>query len=355
MKMVGQPEIATEVEDMTTEPPGPWQPLRWTVTPEEPEVVPLALRFNLPFCIYLPDATYDVRIGTQVVQVRLEKRWREGFTGTGDVEPAETVQFSEEGHIIAEHIAGSFPPQEGGENVEFDADPTGQARYTQCTVAVSVPADDSTDIVDVLERHALPVVNRVVEVYRDVSGRDYIPTVHLHDVEFVAALHPVTGQQEFSRLFERRPLRLAIAAEAADVIEQVTVQLESGEPVPLHRVLLADVRRDFDDGRYRQAVIGVVVALEALVSDVLRSKLRHPDEEIDELIDENPVGDLMKKPMEEATGWRPSSDNELWHGWIAANGVRRRVVHYGEQIDRVTADEAIGSVKALMDGIAERA
>jgi hypothetical protein len=353
--MVGKSEIATEVEDMTTEPPSPWQPLRWAVTAAEPVVVPLALRFDLPFCIYLPDATYDVRMGAQVVQVHLEKRWREGFTGTGDVEPAETVRFSEEGHIIAEDIARSFPPQEGGENVEFDADPTGQARYTQCTVAVSVPGDDSTDIVDVLERHALPVANRVVEVYRDVSGRDYIPTVHLHDVDFVAALHPVTGQQEFIRLFERRPLRLAIASEAADVIEEVTTQLESGEPVPLHRVLLADVRRDFDDGRYRQAVVGVVVALEALVSAVLRSKLDLPGGEIDELIDQNPVGDLMKKPMEEAVGWRPSSDNELWHGWIAANGVRRRVVHYGEQVQRVTADEAIASVNALMDGIAERA
>lgn len=339
---------------MPTEPPARWQPLRWAITPDEPEVVPLALRFDLPFCIYLPDATYDVRMGTKVVQVHLSKQWREGFTGMGDVEPADTVALAEEGHIIAEDIGRSMSPPESGENVEFEADATGRARYTQCTLAVSVPAGDSTEIADVVEHHALPVVNRVVEVYRDVAGRNYIPTVHLHDVEFVEALHPITGQQEFVRLFEGRPLRLAIASEPRDVIEQVTRQLESDEPVPLHQVLLADVRRDFDHGRYRQAVIGVVIALEALVSHVLRSKLDLPGDEVDDLIDRETVGELMKKPMEEAIGWRPSSENELWRGWIDANRVRRGVVHGGEQVDRTKAGRAIASVKVLMDAITER-
>jgi hypothetical protein len=288
--------------------------MRWTVTEEEPEVVPLAVRFDLPFCIYLPDATYDVRLGSKVVQVQLEKRWREGFSGTGDVEPGERVLFADQGHIVAGEIGGSFPPREGGENIEFDADPTGQARYTQCTVAVSVPIGESTAVTDVLEGHALPVINRLVEVYRDHADRDYLPAVHVHDIDFVATLHPITEEQEFSRLFERRPVRLAIASEPLDVIENVSEQLKLGDPVPLHRVLLSDARRDFSDGRYRNAVIGVVGALEALVTDVLRCKLDLPTQELDRLLDEHVIGDLMKKPLEDAIGWRPSSDNTALAG-----------------------------------------
>lgn len=340
---------------MEAERPRPWQPLRWTVTPDAPQVTPLALRFDLPFCIYLPDLTYDVLMGTGIVQVHLEKRWREGFTGAPDAEPGDTVQYAEEGAMMSEDIGGSFPPAEGGKDVEFDEDPTGRVRYTQCTVAVSVPSGSSTDVSDVLEEYALPVVNRIVEVYRDVAGRDYLPAVHLHDIDFVAMLHPITGEQEFSRLFERRPLRLAIVSEPSDVIARVSDLLKSGEPIPMHRTLLADVRRDFEDGRHRQAVVGVVTALEALVSNVLRANLDVPSEEIDDLIDRTRIGDLMKKPMEDGIAWRPSSDAQLWQDWLGANETRRGVVHRGEQISGDQAQKAIGAVKMLMDAIEEHA
>jgi hypothetical protein len=272
--------------------------------------------FGLPYCLYLRDEVVTVRHAGRDIEVHLTKNWRE---------------LPEGGERV--------------ENAELQNDPTGRYRYSSARMAFTVADDeDPNDL-------AVSAINRLVDVYRFATGRAYLHTLALHNLDHVVVERPSTKHMEATFSFGGGGLGMAYPDDSDDVHRTVGEMLRNGDPVPLHSELFLTAERLGTAGYTRQAVIDCVSAVEVFVWGLLREKLidkGRTSEYVDQLLQDEVLSDLMKAPMEEAIGWRPSSDNELWRSWIEANRIRRGATHHGASVSAGDYGSVLSTVRQLV-------
>lgn len=272
--------------------------------------------FDLPYCLYLRDEVVTVRHAGRDIEVQLRKSWRE---------------LPEGGERV--------------ENAELQNDPTGRYRYSSTRMAFTVAQDEEpTDL-------AVGAINRLVDVYRFATGRAYLHTLALHDLDDVVVERPSTKHMDAVFSFGGGGLGMAYPDDSDDVHRTVGGMLRSGDPVPLHSELLLTAERLGAAGYTRQAVIDSVSAVEVFVWGLLRERLLQKgrtSEQIDQLLQDERLSDLMKAPMEEAIGWRASSDNGLWRAWIDANRIRREATHHGAHVSAEDYETVLSTVRRLI-------
>lgn len=272
--------------------------------------------FDLPYCLYLTDGVYAMNTAAGPVEVQLTKRWRER--------------------------------EENFENVEIQNDPIGQYRYTSVRMALTLAPEDEAEVV------VLATINRLVDVYRYVTGRAYLHPLQISDLVDLVVERPSKHEGQVFFAFGGGGLGMAYPDDTGDVHREVARLLDADDPIPLHAELLLTARRLAIGGYTRQAVIDAVAALEVFVEELLRARLTakgKPPADVDTVLDRERIGDLMKKPMEDAIGWRVSSDVALWADWLRVNGVRRGATHRGAVVAPEAAVDAVDVVERVIAAV----
>lgn len=322
--------------------------MKWTITKPEP-VRPIAIRFDLPFCIHLQNGAYEVKIEKDRFEVELQKVWRNSENcSTDDSIYDRQIRF-ETGTVRSGPIGSDAEAARTriGTNVEIGEDARGEFRFTRATVGLVVPADLDPDLEKVLEE-ALRVVNRIVDVFRFVSKRAYIPPVAVNDITFVEVVWPLTGASEYHGLYGKG-LEIAIVNETRSVHERVRVLLGSGEEIPLHSEMFLSARRLLGERSFRQSVVEAISALQVLVEQVLRvgrerGQISNGEAET---LRQDRLSDLMKNPFRKILGWSPADSQELWSAWLKANELRRAIVHQGARPEESETTRSLEAVEAL--------
>lgn len=310
----------------------------------------LALRFDLPFCIYLRNGPYDVRLGKRTVRIITRKTWRAPHIGSAEDSIAEQRMYFQDGSYTS-GLMGQDPDAAKagtGQNVELVDDPLGRFRFTRVEVWLKHPNPVKART-DQLLGEALTAVNRLVDVFRYAADAAYLPPVVVNDIDFVEVVVPDTGLVSYTSI-AGKGWRLGVVNESRAVHEKVHEMLESGEEIPLHEELRLAARRLLGENLWRQAVVESVSSLDAYLGMIFRrhvSQAQMSEDEFDRIMSE-PPSDRMKNPLRDATGCSPVDRPSLWNNWVQANKVRRKVVHQGARAAEKDAGKVVEAVEALV-------
>lgn len=306
----------------------------------------------------MQDGAYDVALGSNVYGVELEKVWRNSDGCAEDDTVYEEARVFETGTIRSGPIGTGTPEdaaKQVGTNVELRDDPRGRFRFSRISVGLFQPADADVDA-EAAFAEALTVANRVVDSYRFVTSKAYLPPVQTSDVEITEVVEVLTGAM-FVTANLGRGITIALINESRATHEAIRDHLANGFEVPLHSQIMLTSERMLLEGLTRQAVIDAVTSLEVFVDDLLHDELvvkaKMTEDEFDSLerTEGATLGDKMKVPLETAIGWRASADDELWKGWVRANKIRREATHRGATINEDDARVVIDAVHCLVDAI----
>jgi len=330
--------------------------MKWSLT-KEGEVVPIAVRIDLPFCLYLENGTYVVDVDGMPIQIDTEKIWRNSEGSSDDDAVADQQTFFTEAHLIGGPIGGD-PAQAAhlvAKNMEFAGDRTGYFRYTRMAIGLTYPADTKPHERGArIAQMAVDSANTLIDSYRYASGRAYVPRVRVADLRFMEIQYPLTGEVEFVGLFTKG-LRVAVVNDSKSVHAEVRSMAEAGETVPIHADLLLAAIRALWETDFRLAAIEAFAALEVFVDNRLYTLLFDSgamnETEFDDFIYEEGqnLAKKMKKPLRRAGVPSPADNTALWEAWIAANKLRNRVVHTGYQLSEEEARSIVRTVQQLLE------
>lgn len=317
----------------------------------------VGLRFDLPFCIYLKNGSYDISSGKRPMSVITRKVWRSPHTGSDEDSVAEHRRYFEDGSYTSGPM-GQDPDASRagvGHNVEMLDDPHGRFRFTRVEVWLEHPNPHRAKAERLLAE-ALTAINRLVDVYRYVADAPYLPPVVLTDVDFVEIVVPNTGEIRYASI-AGKGWRLGVLNESQAVHVRVREMLASREEVPLYEELRLAARRLLGENLWRQAVVESVSCLDAYLGAIFRAAVGAGtiNEEEFERIMNVPPSDRMKAPLREQVGRSPADRPSLWRDWLQANRIRRRVVHQGARAGETDARKVVETVEAIIAYVARRA
>jgi hypothetical protein len=323
--------------------------MKWSV---KLGAVPIAVRIDLPYCLYLQNAAYEVDIDGDLIQIDTLKTWRNSEESSDDDRVIEELRYFSEAHLISAPIGGDDGAQLRGKNMEFAGDRAGYFRFTRLTMGLTYSADippeqRGSHIVEM----TIGTANRLIDVYRYASGRAYLPRLRPADLRFIQIQYPLTGELEYVGLFSQG-LRIGVVNDGQKVHDEVRDLAGTGEVIPIHADLLMAASRALWETDFRLSVVEAASALEAFLDNMLRSvwlgsgKMSE-SEFVAFMNDEGrSTSDRMKKPLRDAGIPSPADDQELWARWLASNQLRGEVVHAGRSL---TADEAATIVRTIQD------
>jgi hypothetical protein len=161
----------------------------------------VGLRFDLPFCIYLKNGSYDISIGKRTTRVIARKVWRSPHTGSDEDSVAEQTMYFKDGSYTSGPM-GKDPDAARagvGHNVEMLDDPRGRFRFTRVEVWLEHPNPNRAKAERMLAE-ALGAINRLMDVYRFVADAPYVPPVVLTDIDFFEVVVPSTGEIRYASI-----------------------------------------------------------------------------------------------------------------------------------------------------------
>lgn len=317
----------------------------------------VVIGFSIPYSLYLPDGNYEVLMALLdrqiTVQVMLESKRRR------ELDPI------------------PFPGMERGEQY---GDRRGIYRYS--TVMVYIPTrstdpdapNDMNSIWKQVERNhpwfreqAVGAVNRLIEVYRLVSGECHVRSLTGRDVwfDYSFALFfnenpPELSQSRFTGnvmpVTDFHNLVPAVPDLPESVVEDIQKKLLSDFRVPLAEELISNAYDYLDQGKRRLTIVEVETAFEAAVSAFLSDHFQNryavkTYSSPYKLIKGKPFQSVMAslgKEFKPGTGMYESWKNNVWF-------VRGKIVHgKAQDIDHDSAILAITTIETILEYLFDR-
>lgn len=297
--------------------------------------------FELPFCLYLPYGHYEVRMADlnegKPALIQLDKKTR-----------ARRARFP----MIA--------PGQG----EMWRDRRGRFRYSSAMVYMpysDAAGPDLDRMMDFMPEqrylfYALEYVNRLLRVYRLVTGDYYIPLLATEDIGHYLGIgiadtqrEPVqgkwmpkgVGEPEVNLLPDKRP----------EEVSKIKEMLRTEAPISDEEELLMSARDLLDTGSPRLAVVEAQTAFEVVVSRSVARYYRqrgYSNEEIAKKLDcgfANLIADHLNAKIKPFAEGMPEHDN--WH--TETYKVRCDLVH-GERLE-VTEKEAEKAIRRVEEAL----
>lgn len=304
------------------------------------KVVDRLVKFDLPFPLLLPDS------------LKLPEDDRDPNAFADEVfvagDPPGGVRVAIRANDRADIVSRGV--LEGG-------DPYGRVTYTRIQVRFNASASPSIlewsddDLID----GTLGVVNRLIEVYRDVAHQPVLRhVVRQHIVHFLV-MDGLEGGDIRTRAVSRAsgPLRVGIGDEEQQVDKALRARLQSTDPIEFTRELYLDAQSRLATQDYRLAVIEAEILFEAWLSRYLAEHLRREGTSEKDLRVQfthkngrpRSVTNLVTTVFKDITGFDFSSTPECQRWKDDARNIRNELVH-GERRD-VTEVEARRALVAV--------
>ena len=313
----------------------------------------------LPYCFNLPnDILLSVKApGLQAAFVVLRKIWTELVENPSgaDFYAADRVTY----HNPTTLRTPTFPqkpelgpiPRCRGVNIERDRDTSGSYRYTKAQVFLNTDypptiADNQQEFQEAegeVIACVLHVVNRLIDVYRLVTGSDYIqrvPAIHVTDLFFRS--HNVgTHGASFGH-----GIRSAIMNRSENEMRGIAALLESGDELPVHDLLMLDAEASLESNRHILAVTHAFQALELFLEELLRQRLaasgldaRTVEGRLDTMWR---TKERLRDLLREATGRSLLDERRLWEDFCTVyDQTRNKLIHAARDLDATKTRKAV--------------
>jgi hypothetical protein len=330
------------------------------------------IRVNLPYCLYVPTGfRWHVRLDPdgEYIPVVHDKVWTQAAAGSDATDLL--CDTSETYHAAVTFNTPNFPqrPEEGpgyrmsGQNVELHDDTTGYFRYSRLTIYTRTACSDlanrehAAKAIDDLKRLALRIANRIIGVYRFVTGLSYVRT--LAQV-FVTEIYFLNENIGFSLFTPGLGVRAAMMNRRPAEVEHINEMLASSEPVPAHALLMLDAKASAATQTFIVAVLQAFQALEIFLEAFLRERLRASgtsEAQIDQRLTrcwrtKDRLRDLLKGVIGQSLG---ELDAGLWNRFCTvADKLRDPAIHHSTEPPPEKVEEAITVCEHIIALLAER-
>ncbi len=311
---------------------------------------------TLPYCLHLPN-NHDLVIklsDDRSVRIILQKIWTERATNSDatDFFHSDKVTYFQKSEWVTPEVP--VDPKSGwemrftGKNIEKERDANGTFRYTRASIEfdTSIVADrtDPKEVFSQVSAIALDAVNRLLDVYRYVTGADYIERLSALNVINVFFLKQNMG---FYPIGSPTGIGSAIMNRSHHEIERMESMLESGERPPLFELLRLSAKASYSNGSLTLAIVQSFQALEiSLERFIFTAYLARgmAEGDIEGLLDAKwRTKDRLRDVVRELTG-KSANKEAFWDRWCTAyDKIRNEVIHGGRD---ATVQEATAVMKA---------
>jgi len=307
----------------------------------------IAVWVQLPFCLYLSYGHYEVRMANlnegRPALIQLDKKTR-----------AREARFA------------MLPPGKG----EMWRDRRGTFRYS--TAIVYMPYSDaaSADVEKMMDfmptqtylSYAIEYVNRLLRVYRLVTGDYYIPTLAMEDIWYYFGIGIAdTGrkpvQMRWTPMGAGEPEVNLLPDKPLEKVSEIKEMLRTEVPIPDEEELLMSARDSLDTGSPRLAVVEAQTAFEATVKRLVARYYRdqgYSNERIDKEL-RRTIHSLIRSPLNAEI--KPFAEGmPVYDNWKTGTYKPRcRLVHAERlEITEEQAEKAIRSVEEAIEYLTGR-
>lgn len=313
-----------------------------------PERYVVGVWYLLPFCLYLPNDHYEVRMPAlnegRPALIQLDKRSR-----------------------TPEARFALLPPGRG----EMWRDRWGRYRYS--TAVVYMPYSDAADgdLKKMLEffpegaylSYALDYVNRLLRVYRFVTADYYIPTLAMEDVDlYFGVAIADTGATRLRAVWTPKgrgePGVNLLPDKTAEQVGEIKEMLRTGGPVPAAEELLMSARDLLDTASARLAVLEAQTAFELVVNRLVAQHYRddgYSERQIEDKLlrcgFKNLLRDHLSAKVKPFDAGMPVHDNYWAETYVPRNGL----VHGTRtHITEAEAERAVRRVEEALEYLTGR-
>jgi len=237
---------------------------------EEKGIPSTAVIFELPFCLYVDDGLYELTIDGNPGAIQIFRKSR--YSKVRD------LPFNKGGVIL------NIDPM----NCEISGDRFGRVAYS--LVVVNIPSRD-LDITDAdsLCDRALKNINRLIDVYKTVTGEFWIPTISSADLLGVQYRHCDENGKEKPGLVYGGPIHvpginlggpsqiissgLTSIKRTSEIHIRIRDMLTKGTTIPTYTSLMLDSQNSIRFGRFHLAVVEAQTAFESFFYSFVNHEL----------------------------------------------------------------------------------
>lgn len=321
-----------------------------------------ALQCELPFCLYMDDGLYQLISDKEPGAIQI---WRKPRYLT-----VEELPFNKMG------VIANIDPL----NCEMKGDRFGHVAYSE--LVVYMPSRESTVQSQSMFGQAVKYVNRLIEVYRTVTGEFWIQPISTADLVVTQCRHCDEYGKQVPGLVYGAPLRVpglsiggpvpVIASGAAAIKRSPEIHLrirqmmEQDIRIPTYTSLMLNALSSIRFGRFPSAIVESQTAFENFFYTFTKYELLRKKCMTLTLQDELDKG-LITRPIGKGVAGRKGMDKLAYFSQLVttpsrsfANGVtehdnwfsqtyemRNKIIHRGK--DDVTQKQAEGAFKAVED------
>ena len=334
---------------------------------EQDEEVKIKPVFYLPFCLYLKDGDYLINQNSEEIILFLKKESPDVFdtrVGFKPIIPSEIpddeTKYSgrdENGKGFREITARELRNEEGAyciENpllcrgYELKNDKKGYFRFTKATVTLSLPKEERMNF-PYIKKKALEVINRLIEVYRFITGDYYIERLTDSDIIYMYGNIGEMGENFWvhKNLIPFQPEK------RLEEHEKIKKYLINNEQIPVEEELLLNAKDFLLKENYRMTIIESVTALEPTVEDFVKNKLSS--------MKINKIGNFMNKvtlfPRVGVMLKLFIDPNQFKHTIIdeicSTINIRNKIVHKKKiRVEKGEAEKAVKNIENLINFLA---
>lgn len=310
--------------------------------------MPVYLKINLPFCLYLRDGLYKIVVpdlhATDPVIILLSKFRR----------PIEKIDYK------------TFWQAELVGRGELWNDPYGTFRRTTAVVVLppSVITSDLnsyrqgfSDELEIIINSSVQAINRLLSVYRYVTNDTYMPYVKREDVTNTFQIGNCTINPDGTLSGNGREMgsetRLTNTRPDYDETIHTAINrlLTTVEAIPLYEEFMMSARSFLEHQSWRVAVIEVQTAFEVFVNETIRKYYlgRKPIRTVNEILQSN-FKNLLRSHLPSVVGKSFNRGDTPYDRWNSNSYLlRNKVVHEGYNPTPNEAIEAVLGVEFALE------
>lgn len=336
------------------------------------EELRVEVAFDLPFCLYLPDDAYQVRLGARLAVVHLLRVVQASLDPRLFIERSD-LEFANDrfGRLRYSNVKAVMPGEAVLEAESRRRVNAGLLDAPEGRVSLTVTSEGLvTEYGEAAFDLALSMVNRLIEEYRELGDQYHVRRLAPDDI-LRAQVNWFQGDQPLGgNLQLRYGSGLTLQPQLGpDRVAAIKVHL-LGERARHPSVdLFLDAKDYLDRREYRLAVINARTALEVLVDQVLLTYFITQGVALPDVRQILHIRPALIATVEAAVQWAeinrklghglkvalnldiPDGNPKLWEAWLKAKSVREKGIHRGSDTSRSDAIEAVNTMGRIVDDI----
>ena len=346
---------------------------------EKQDIVGLTaqVKFDLPFCLYLDDGTYEVSRGTWTASIQLERVKQVHLDPRlGIAKSSAELKRDRYGRLRYSRVVVELPAQDVIEVELRHKVMIGDLETQDGFVDLSLTQDAIiSGYSAVAYDEALAAVNRLIEVYRHVTDQFYVTRIPGEDI-FNASVQWYFNGELFGGILQQgfgHGITMEPPPPTPETLQELQSWLDSTKEVPLPWELFYDAKDRLDRGDDRLAVIDARTALEVFLDQILLTYFTLPGhsmeeickvldidanrrkiQDIEEALQRSAIDRKLGHALKEVIGLDIHDGNpELWKKWLGAKELREKGVHRGRMVGHDEAIEAVNCMGEILSKMRE--